>query len=94
MSTLDRQGRHWHIHTTGIEPLCSKGLPMGQTIIVHSQFDPRRNSKPIVAATVNGPLGSVELRVLPSGARALAQALLEAADRADQVQAELEARRK
>lgn len=94
MSTLDRQGRHWQIHNSGVEPLCNKGLPIGQVIVVHSQFDPRRHSKPIVATTVNGPLGSVELRVLPAGARALAQALLAAADQADKVQAELEARRK
>lgn len=94
-SHLDRQGRHWQSFGTRVEPLDTKGFPIGQEIITHSQFDPCRHSKPIVAATVaNGALGSVELRMLPEGARALAKALLRAADLADQVQAELEARRK
>lgn len=94
-SHLDRQGRHWQSFGTRVEPLDSKGFPIGQEILAHSQFNPTLHSKPIVAATVaNGPLGSVELRMLPDGARALAQALVRAADLADQVQAELEARRK
>lgn len=94
-SHLDRQGRHWQTFGTRTQPLDQRGFPVGQDIVVHSHFNPTLNSKPIVAATVaNGPLGSVELRVLPEGARAFAQALLRAADLADQVQAELEARRK
>lgn len=93
-SNFDKQGRHWQTHGTNVEPLDAHGLPMGQRMVVHSQFEPRLNRKPITALTVNGPLGSVDLRMTAAGARDIARALTRAADLADQVEAELEARRK
>jgi hypothetical protein len=93
-SNFDRQGRHWQTHGTNVYPIDQAGVPIAQRVVVHSQFDPSRNKKPIVAATVaNGPLGSLELRMASEGARALAHALMNAADLADQVQVELEAGR-
>lgn len=92
-SQFDGHGRHWQTHGTSVQPLDPLGLPTGHCMVVHSQFDPTRHRKPIVGVTHNGSTGTVELRMLPDGARALARALLQAADLADQVQAELEARR-
>ncbi|MFA8415145.1 hypothetical protein ACEPTV_33410, partial [Burkholderia pseudomallei] len=79
-SQFDRHGRHWQTHGTQVQPLDAVGLPIRDRLVVHSQFDPKLHKRPVVASTVNGPIGSCELRMLPDDARSYARALLQAAD--------------
>ena len=84
-------GTHWQTHGPRLYPVDALGRVIEAGLCVHSQYS-KVLVKPIVAATITEATSNLTLRLLPADARAFAQSILLAADVADAVQAELEAR--
>jgi hypothetical protein len=93
VSLLDSAGRHWQQHGKCVFPLDALGKHIDSGLNVGTQLSVSL-PRPVVTITAMEATSNITLRLTPEDARAHAHTLLQAADMADAVQAEVEARRK